>query len=366
MKIISRLIKEGSTADEPSNIALTDYSSLSSADLSSTCDEDDTHCQLIKKTRRLRSRRERAKNLSQVNKALDLRKVASYVNFGSPNPFMKKSGSDRALNEKTSKGKKNEKRKFKRSLTMASIPTALLQPPRTETGFPQPDRPVSPRVLELRNSEGPETKFTIGTSDESEDDDANDDDLQKLFCPLTDSLGSPFDYGTKGEQLSASSCRRVQSEILASVSKIKLLGQSRGLLSNYNSTSHLGHGDSSDGESSRCLTPIKIVTTLPEGLNKLTMGKKKIPSISVSIPSTTVQEAKPEKKKKSGKKSWEKYNRMRKACKVLEKSTDGEPPVVKAEVAEVRTLLATVDMTPQSVVKIKKRKKKKSVLTTKK
>ncbi len=38
-KILSRLTKEGSTADEPANIALSDYSSLSSADLSLTDDE---------------------------------------------------------------------------------------------------------------------------------------------------------------------------------------------------------------------------------------------------------------------------------------------------------------------------------------
>ena len=32
------------------------------------------------------------------------------------------------------------------------------------------------------------TKFTIGTSDESDDDDKDgDEDLEHLFCPLTDS-----------------------------------------------------------------------------------------------------------------------------------------------------------------------------------
>ena len=34
--MVFRLTREGSTADEPSNIALTDYSSLSSAELSTT------------------------------------------------------------------------------------------------------------------------------------------------------------------------------------------------------------------------------------------------------------------------------------------------------------------------------------------
>ena len=44
MKIITRLLKEGSNADEPANIALSDYSSLSSgADNSSSdnCNDDE-------------------------------------------------------------------------------------------------------------------------------------------------------------------------------------------------------------------------------------------------------------------------------------------------------------------------------------
>lgn len=40
-KIVNRLVKEGSTADEPANIALSDYSSLSSDDLSSNEDMAD-------------------------------------------------------------------------------------------------------------------------------------------------------------------------------------------------------------------------------------------------------------------------------------------------------------------------------------
>ena len=39
-KIVSRLVKEGSSADEPANIALSDYSSLSSEDFSSSFDEE--------------------------------------------------------------------------------------------------------------------------------------------------------------------------------------------------------------------------------------------------------------------------------------------------------------------------------------
>ena len=39
-KIVTRLLREGSNADEPSNIALSDYSSLSSGCETSSDDED--------------------------------------------------------------------------------------------------------------------------------------------------------------------------------------------------------------------------------------------------------------------------------------------------------------------------------------
>ena len=40
-KILHRLTKEGSTADEPANIALSDYSSLSSAEMTSESEEEE-------------------------------------------------------------------------------------------------------------------------------------------------------------------------------------------------------------------------------------------------------------------------------------------------------------------------------------
>ena len=54
------------------------------------------------------------------------------------------------------------------------------------------------------NNEQNVTKFTIGTSDE--DDESNDEetarDLEKLFSPLTDTNGTPFDVNTDlGEKL---------------------------------------------------------------------------------------------------------------------------------------------------------------------
>ncbi len=67
-------------------------------------------------------------------------------------------------------------------------------------------------------------KFTIGTSDESDDvpddiDDDDDEDLRNLFCPLTDQAGGPINAGQ--QHLSASSCRQVHSEIMASVARIR-------------------------------------------------------------------------------------------------------------------------------------------------
>ena len=65
----------------------------------------------------------------------------------------------------------------------------------------------------------------LGTSDEDDtNDDDRDRDLEKLFCPLTDSNGAPYEGGQNdqgSERLSASNCRRVQDEIMASLSSFK-------------------------------------------------------------------------------------------------------------------------------------------------
>ena len=69
------------------------------------------------------------------------------------------------------------------------------------------------RVRSLRRleSQSAKSRFASGTSDESDGEDTNDDDdLQKLFCPLTDSNGSPYnaddemmgEAGFAGEQVS--------------------------------------------------------------------------------------------------------------------------------------------------------------------
>ena len=41
------------------------------------------------------------------------------------------------------------------------------------------------------------TKFTIGTSDEDDSNDETARDLEKLFCPLTDTNGAPYDLTDK-------------------------------------------------------------------------------------------------------------------------------------------------------------------------
>ena len=96
-KIVGRLLKEGSNADEPANIALSDYSSLSSGCESSSCDEDvvknnknadgdDEEAEEAiaaaeerKRIRKLRSRRDRSKNGAQFTQTLypDFRQVSS-------------------------------------------------------------------------------------------------------------------------------------------------------------------------------------------------------------------------------------------------------------------------------------------------
>ncbi len=74
------------------------------------------------------------------------------------------------------------------------------------------------RRLEARRLSQTPCGFAIGTSDESEDADGDEDreDLQKLFCPLTDSNGSPYEqdgnrlhpmFGINSDHVSASSCR---------------------------------------------------------------------------------------------------------------------------------------------------------------
>ena len=97
-KIVGRLLKEGSNADEPANIALSDYSSLSSGCESSSCDEDVVKnnknadgddedaeeaiaaAEERKRVRKLRSRRDRSKNGAQFTQTLypDFRQVSSF------------------------------------------------------------------------------------------------------------------------------------------------------------------------------------------------------------------------------------------------------------------------------------------------
>ena len=121
-------------------------------------------------------------------------------------------------------------------------------------------------------------------------------DLEKLFCPLTDSHGAPYDIldkggplpvgPTGGEALSASSCRRVQSEILASVSRIKssILGRKGGFLHSYNllesqsnssinsTLSVSGSGTGGTGNSADA-TPIKVTPPTPTLPTKMRTSK---------------------------------------------------------------------------------------------
>lgn len=166
-KIVSRLLKEGSNADEPANIALSDYSSLSSGGDSSSSDEavaprnnnDETDvieaqaaAEERKRIRRLRSRRDRCKGGAQFTQTLyadHFRQVEKYIHQATNSENNKKSFSDKNLKEKSNKSTpsrtlasssknngatssnngsaKKAKKKFKRSLTMTSLPLSFFK-----------------------------------------------------------------------------------------------------------------------------------------------------------------------------------------------------------------------------------------------
>ena len=202
------------------------------------------------------------------------------------------------------------------------------------------------------NDEQNVTKFTIGTSDE-DDEDSNDEssrDLENLFCPLTDTNGAPLE--DRGEQLSASSCRRVQSEIMASLSSFKssILGRKGGLLHTYAMMESMKGSLSSTGsvpeslDSSTQATPIKVIPPTPRhpksrGKSQGAIRRSKSPgphqallpnSITVSLPSPAGNRKQSLSKSMSnggvGTKKWDKYNKVKKAIKPY---TTGfaEPPL---------------------------------------
>ncbi len=340
-KIVTRLLKEGSNADEPANIALSDYSSLSSGGESSSSDEalnnNNNHnrqsnseqtessetAEERKRIRRLRSRRDRCRNGAQFtqNAYADFRQVEKFesANAGNNLDMKGKQKMDQRSNKSTPSrqpksngaGKKGKK-KFKRSLTMTSLPLSFFKNCAESAIAKNHDsepisnndssgRKSSRRKYTNNNHEQNVTKFTIGTSDEDDEDDSSEEtarDLEKLFCPLTDDNGAPFDMqdsflgkmknlllehsllklivaiaGT-GEQLSASSCRRVQSEIMASVSRIKssILGRKGGFLHTYammesvkgSMTSSGASGSVPDSLNSASQdTPVKLIPATP-------------------------------------------------------------------------------------------------------
>ena len=298
--------------------------------------------------------------------------------------MMRKSDSDKAIGSNkdgtsSRRGSKKIKRKsFKRSLTMTSLPLAFFKGCATA----DPDSPANDNQnweakATNNNSVTNATKFTIGTSDESDEDEntENSKDLERLFCPLTDSQGSPlFDPNEDesespseiqplfmGEQLSAVSCRRVQSEILASVSKIKcsLLGRKGGLLHSYG---HYGSEAAAlnefDGKKpvSADASPSKSTPSK----NRKAKSHQNAITVSLPSPAGNRKTKRPEKKKSNASKNWEKYSKVRKAVKQIDKvmttTTKTEQPVLKQS-ASARQLASGV-VSPSQSIKRKKKKKK--------
>ena len=102
------------------------------------------------------------------------------------------------------KAGKKAKKKFKRSLTMTTLPLqAFFAKAASAAAAVATDNKSDKNTLSVNqngnkytnnNSEQNVTKFTIGTSDEEEsNDEDNSRDLEKLFCPLTDKNGAPYD-----------------------------------------------------------------------------------------------------------------------------------------------------------------------------
>jgi len=537
-KIVTRLTKEGSSANEPANIALSDYSSLSSgadeltggdtetdnrgnhrehsprrpndhdsankeqsgnekvgnnyfrdgalelegSELNNEIDGVNYHNHRRgperRKSRRMRSRRHRMRNFggglagAQFNSQMqnnffgDSKQVDNYVQYGNPNgltiPMMRKSDSDKAINKnggssntQTPKksSKKNKRKNFKRSLTMTALPLAFFKgcsggseknspnSPTCGNSVMGSDNPTFKRndswdektfLLQNKNLANA-TKFTLGTSDESDEDEdsaENSRDLERLFCPLTDSNGSPlFDEAANdsvvsdgglqpptphffGEQLSAVSCRRVHSEILESVSKIKcsLLGRKGGLLYSYGhfgseaaalnevgksngKNPGIGGGGSKNKPSSADTSPVnKAQGTAQGGAGKKhAKSMAKSNAITVSLPSPAGNrksksgEGKGGVKKSSstssnssaGSKSWDKYTKVRKAVKRDSNNgtnsgnvpTEKEKNAVKSDNSNQKSKSGTAHpggagynyvntSSPQQSVKRKKKKKK--------
>ena len=103
------------------------------------------------------------------------------------------------------KAGKKAKKKFKRSLTMTTLPLQAFfaKAASAAASVAANENKGDKNTLSVQsngkkytnnNSEQNVTKFTIGTSDEEEsNDEDNSRDLEKLFCPLTDKNGAPFD-----------------------------------------------------------------------------------------------------------------------------------------------------------------------------
>ena len=103
------------------------------------------------------------------------------------------------------KAGKKAKKKFKRSLTMTTLPLQAFfaKAAAAANSVAANENKADKNTLSVQsngkkytnnNSEQNVTKFTIGTSDEEEsNDEDNSRDLEKLFCPLTDKNGAPFD-----------------------------------------------------------------------------------------------------------------------------------------------------------------------------
>ena len=247
----------------------------------------------------------------------------------------------------------------------------------------------------------------FGTSDESDEDDnaENCRDLERLFCPLTDTNGSPlyepsddqFEQSAlldipslqfAGEQLSAVSCRRVHSEILESVSKINcsLLGRKGGLLhsyGHYGSETNLNeftdgsgekaknyHQNPNSADASRAESPVKSISNSISTPNKSGKKSKNQNAITVQLPSPAgnrklKQQLGSSRKVNTGSKNWEKGFKVSKVVKQAlgTKVNESNQPVLKQSMSTRQLNSSNGGTSPNQSIKRKKKKKKPQPMT---
>ena len=264
--ILQRLVKEESNANEPVNIALSDYSSLSSSGASDS-DENVTEMDgdSITIARRSLIKRRRKKKRKMTNFY-----STNFTDFLSPENY--------SVEAKENSLKKGSEEETERNLSLpsASSPASL--------------------AVDLSN-------INVDSGESTSTDDVNDDldYLNLVFQEPTlsdvepDGFVDPSSVEEQSEEFTALSCEKVHSEILASVNRIRssILSSRNNFLSSQNLSTE-GGGNSSSAAVAPPV-PTSSDSTPAKVKNKQPPAKKSDPN---SAPSGETGTLKSNKKKK--------------------------------------------------------------------